>query len=320
MKNSMRFALLLLSAVAAWAQSPTVYALGNPYPKITLSPGQVTTLSLTGAPTILPLDSNGGNPHITASVIPVPTSLAGFSASLSTQFELTAHSLPILSVYQMSICGPKPQTPDCVLTLLTVQIPSDVYLPPFPFGPFRPTTVGVLDHGVEVVNFTVSTQPVTVHILTRCDSIVGFPLNSIFCPPLITRPDGSLVGFFTGEPTPVSVQPGETLVIYATGLGVTQPAVPEGTASPTPAAVSVRHFTIVFNYNCGTIVTVTPNFVGLTPGQVGLYQVNFVAPQPAACTTTLQNNMINTGSLTLMSDDWASSDSVYLYRGANGKN
>ena len=70
---------------------------------------------------------------------------------------------------------------------------------------------------------------------------------------------------------------------------------------------------MILHYDCGTIVAEAPVFVGLTPGQVGLYQVNFTVPQPVTCTTLPSG----AGNLTLLSDDWYSSDTVLLYVGAN---
>jgi uncharacterized protein (TIGR03437 family) len=169
-------------------------------------------------------------------------------------------------------------------------------------------------------------DPVKLHILTQCDAIAfgfSYSVKSNYlspCNPLITHADGTLVTQPTsfGGPFNKAAQPGETLVMYAYGLGATQPAVPAGTVSPTPAAVINRHFSLVLDYDCGTIVTTIPTFIGLTPGQVGLYQVNFVVPQPVACTTLLPDlSPQSGGNLTLLSDDWVSSDTVLLYLGAN---
>ena len=110
----------------------------------------------------------------------------------------------------------------------------------------------------------------------------------------------------------------EVIVLYAFGLGQTTPPVKTGSATPTPAPVlgpaslgSVRTLELQydfrpnaepsrpFNILTGVISTTPPTapaillapvFVGLPPGQVGLYQINVQLPSvfPAAvrpCTT-----------------------------------
>lgn len=88
---------------------------------------------------------------------------------------------------------------------------------------------------------------------------------------IATRPDGSLV-------TPESpASPGEWLVIYAAGLGATQPAI-TGLMIPSAAAsISARsRFAVLLND-----VPVPDDhifYAGLTPGFAGLYQINCRLP------------------------------------------
>ena len=62
----------------------------------------------------------------------------------------------------------------------------------------------------------------------------------------------------------------DTIVIYATGLGRTNPEVPPGTPAPTDELAFVQIPVVV------TIggVPVAVEFAGLTPGQIGVYQIN----------------------------------------------
>lgn len=84
---------------------------------------------------------------------------------------------------------------------------------------------------------------------------------------------------------------GEILVGYLTGLPGTSPRVPTGQASPfQPLAIvsqidTTFQFVDVFNIVINGGITVSNQtlpgsipFLGLSPGSVGLYQINFVLP------------------------------------------
>ena len=71
---------------------------------------------------------------------------------------------------------------------------------------------------------------------------------------------------------------GETLILWAIGLGATNPLVEAGAAAPLyPPAVSVNPPQVVFS-GTNTSALVTPAFVGLSGGSAGLYQVIVTVP------------------------------------------
>ena len=75
-------------------------------------------------------------------------------------------------------------------------------------------------------------------------------------------------------------KPGEIVIFYLAGLGLTNPAVASGTASPSmnlPALVDTPTLTL----NGVTVPPANILFVGLTPTLVGLYQVDFTVPANA---------------------------------------
>ncbi len=121
---------------------------------------------------------------------------------------------------------------------------------------------------------------------------------------IIVNSDGSLplpagiqLGSFPSRPAVA----GDALVIYGIGLGPTSPAVKEGAAAPEqePFARTAVPVEVVFNRFGPFPGTVVPAlFSGLTPGFVGLYQVNVIVPAGLAANeaTALQLRMAGTES------------------------
>lgn len=68
---------------------------------------------------------------------------------------------------------------------------------------------------------------------------------------------------------------GEILVIYLTGLGALQNAVPDGTAPNPPAADAATAQVVVY---VNGVQAATPGYAGLNPVYPGLYQINFTVP------------------------------------------
>jgi uncharacterized protein (TIGR03437 family) len=73
------------------------------------------------------------------------------------------------------------------------------------------------------------------------------------------------------------VHRGDTLVIYATGLGQTTPAVPAGLPAPSDTLAGVL---VAPKVDLGGM-PLTVLFAGLTPGEVGVYQINVTVPRNA---------------------------------------
>jgi uncharacterized protein (TIGR03437 family) len=171
-------------------------------------------------------------------------------------FELLASTTPRL--------GPKGvQVPDVELTLLQNGQPSRTF-------PLRP----VSENG---------------HVLTSCD-LSGDTNPDTVCTRTAYHADGRPVGI------EFPAAKGETVIVYAYGLGQTDP--PAATADVSPAGRSIldpqeprilvtvqdqflnanpavpRNFVSeAFNYPAARV-----EFAGLAPGQLGLYQLNVVVP------------------------------------------
>jgi uncharacterized protein (TIGR03437 family) len=90
---------------------------------------------------------------------------------------------------------------------------------------------------------------------------------------VVVNQDGSI-----NSPTsPAKV--GDTLVAYFTGGGPVNASGPLVTGAPTPSGLSQ----ISADYTVKVSgVEATVNYIGLTPGSIGLYQANFVVPRVAA--------------------------------------
>jgi uncharacterized protein (TIGR03437 family) len=74
------------------------------------------------------------------------------------------------------------------------------------------------------------------------------------------------------------------LVLYAVGLGGTNPAVTAGTAAPTSPLAMVPSVKICMGSPTPVnpnVLCIDPQFAGLTPGFFGLYQINWAVPQNA---------------------------------------
>ncbi len=121
------------------------------------------------------------------------------------------------------------------------------------------------------------TTPLSIQLNAGAPALLNFTSGAVVAQHL----DGSLV-----LPTSPAA-PGEYIVIYSSGLGATDIAVPSGAASPSdpPANVAVQPV-LTLNDNPVPLL-----FAGLTPGLVGLYQVNFQVPQTV---TTGNYNLVLT--------------------------
>jgi uncharacterized protein (TIGR03437 family) len=126
--------------------------------------------------------------------------------------------------------------------------------------------------------FEVVLREDAVHIVNSCDSVAGQPL----CIPLVTHTDGR---FVSGRDPAV---PGETILIFALGLGATNPSAETGHSVPAAAPILPRDriraiFTLSGSRTDGASFQLSfphkvPDFAGLIPGFVGLYQINVTVP------------------------------------------
>ena len=120
---------------------------------------------------------------------------------------------------------------------------------------------------------------VSVEIGARAPRLLRFNIGDYGA--IVNGQDGSYplpAGAIPGSNThPAS--PGDTLILYAIGLGDTDPFVATGAAAPSnPLAWVVGTPTVNFGGGIGGAVA-TPDFAGLSPTSAGLYQINVRIPQ-----------------------------------------
>jgi uncharacterized protein (TIGR03437 family) len=262
---------MLLAVGSAVAQSgPTIVDSAD----MVIAPGEVVTLRVTGLKTVL-------KAPVRADMLPLPTTLAGISVTISQFYRpsvgVVSELIPLFAIEQANLCADQSSTPDCIITTVTAQVPpietNLVY-------PNAETELVISENGVSSKAFRVGgASPVQMRVLDKC---FGNSANS--CTPAVTHGDGSLVS--AASPG----RPGEVVVVYAIGLGQTTPAVPAGQATPTPAPVANAFFFVQFDFSANAAPKLPPidpsvppfgpkpEFVGLTPGQVGLYQINVTIP------------------------------------------
>jgi uncharacterized protein (TIGR03437 family) len=298
--------LLVLTPLLSIAQNaPTLVGAGYALPQITVAPGQIVKLQVTGLKTVL-------NEPIQATGLPLPLELAGVSVTLKQDRHLAAETVlkaPLVSLEQTSFCADYPYPPDCRVTLITVQIPMEAE--PLLWYENEPITSITISENGNDRTFRITTSMASAHV-------VACPLG-----PCVAHSDGTLV-------TPNSpARPGETVVIYVYGLGATDPQVPSGASSPVSGAKVVNVVSLAFNFtaNAGARLpvgdprqppAVAPEWAGLTPGQVGLYQINVKLPNAfpnvPACNLlqgvgTVQSNLTIEITVTYK-DEYAASPSV----------
>ena len=252
----------------------------RPPATIFVAPGQIIRLDIVGLKTVLPFDTSTATRELRAVSLPLPEVLAGISLTLRQRFFMaglqvgeTSVKLPMIAIRQLAMCADNSTSPACIRSTITAQIPFDLSF--LGIGTF-PTDITISEAGVDSPPFGVGAVSDAIHVVTTCDQ------EGTSCDSIVAHPDGSRV-------TPDSpANPGEVVVVYAWGLGSTTPAVQTGAPTPAPAPALgppgpgsdvVVGFDFRSNAGPSNPTSMTSHVpVYLTPGQVGLYQINVQLP------------------------------------------
>lgn len=143
---------------------------------------------------------------------------------------------------------------------------------------------------VVVTANTVVSQPATVRLADYAVGIFGYYRTPAIYDPVIVHLDNSLV-------TPAHpAAPGETITIYATGIGLlaNAPATGAGAPGPPQLAAAVDTPTVTIGQAADT-QSAQVLYAGLSPGSVGLAQLDITIPltlpqQDAPLTIAFPNN------------------------------
>lgn len=195
-----------------------------------------------------------------ASYVPpgFPVSPGGFVALFGTGLATASAqaSIPfptILSQTMLSVNG----NPARIYAISPTQINAVV-----PYG-----VTGTTATFVATVNGTPS-NAVTVPLAPTAPGVFSMSANGLG-DGAITHADNSLVS----QASPA--KPGEIVQVYLTGLGATNPNVPDGAAAPAnPAAMTTAPVSVFV----GGIPVTNIQFDGLSPGLASLYQLNIQIP------------------------------------------
>ncbi|MDQ2950423.1 MAG: hypothetical protein M3Y27_31535 [Acidobacteriota bacterium] len=124
---------------------------------------------------------------------------------------------------------------------------------------------------IQVMNNGVSSNPVTVYTNNTSPAVFTLPPNGV-------SSAAALHSDFTLVNANSPAKPGETILVYLTGLGTVIPAVQDGAAGPSsPLSATTAAVRVFFDNNAEGAVS----FSGLAPGFAGLYQINVKLPANA---------------------------------------
>lgn len=130
---------------------------------------------------------------------------------------------------------------------------------------------------VRVVREGVTGPEVTIALMDAAPAL--FDTGTGFA--IATHGDGTLLT----DASPA--QPGEIVVVYATGLGATEPN-PNPGEIPQSAAPLVLLSSLTVSLNGAALPSYLIKYAGATPDSVGLYQLNIQLPADVAADPTIQ--------------------------------
>ena len=263
----------VLAVIASTLFAQDFIASGTSIPlRIPIWPGLITTLYVSTDLDIAPIT--------VASGFPLPRSLAGLTVELWSGGTPAPLLVPILHVRRFSLCPDSRAFPQPCgsLAAVTIQVPWEIVTG------LTGYQIAILQNGKRGKAVDADTSYRALRFVTRVDpAVVSLPGTSFFSGPSFVHADGTAV-----TPSSPAIS-GEVIIGFLFGLGRTTLPVATGEASPPGAELFSRDF---FYYEFRpTQRPLNPArledaeypqlnvlWLGLTPGSVGLYQINFQVP------------------------------------------
>lgn len=144
----------------------------------------------------------------------------------------------------------------CVGSQITVIVPYEVNAYPI-------ASIQVVNNGASSNVVTVYVRPTSPGVLTVPPGGLGFAAAEHANYSLITPANPAL--------------PGETIAVYLVGLGSVYPPYSDGAATPGIGSIVINNIEV----DVGGFGSTNIPYAGLTPGDAGLYQINFQVPADA---------------------------------------
>jgi uncharacterized protein (TIGR03437 family) len=136
-----------------------------------------------------------------------------------------------------------------------------------------PWAVSPGETSVVVNRAGVASSPMTVQVNQFAPALFGFNLGSLQA--IATNADGSIVGPANAIPgiTSHPAAAGDTITLFATGLGPVDPPMADGTTPADASRRTANPVTVLIGTVQGGV-----DFAGLSPQFLGVYQLNVVVP------------------------------------------
>ncbi len=275
---------VLLLSFSSLGHSQTVAGFGYRLPgnSITAAPGQVMTFSVFGI---------AGRFETPVFPVPGPNGLPKLVSGLSVEFAQGPLTVQMdVRGVQQNACPAAPAVCSPATTF-TVQIPYELAVESRDTPLLR-----VRENAAIVAEVAIRAVTDNIHVINTCDQTGIFlslasDVRPGTCAPMVMHARGPLVSFNS------PAVPGETLVLWAYGLGALNRPIATGFVPCCPNYLAVQPFSVGLSYSdplrspWRRLEQRIPGYAGTSGG--GLYQVHFVVPpEPAdlgGCSTAAGN-------------------------------